>query len=120
MAKFIGDKQACIDHLNSQTIDWLYSLSKVFNNRSGKQNKYYWGVVIHLLTDFTWNMPDEMHEELKYLFLKDKSWERFRIKDTKNLNTKEFEDYCENIRIWAAMEFWVHIPEPNEEQLQNH
>lgn len=114
MAKFIWNRQDCINHLNALLIDWLYSVSKVFNNRSNNQNSYYWGVVVELLRNYIWETADDMHDILKYKFLKDKSWKHFKIKDTKSLTTKEFDTYCENIRMWAAMELWLNIPEPNE------
>ncbi len=114
MAKFIWNRQDCINHLNTLLIDWLYSVNKVFNNRSNQQNKYYFWVVIDLLRNHIWETSDDMHEILKYKFLKDKTWEHFKIRDTKSLTTKEFEDYLTNIKIWAARDLWVYIPDPNE------
>jgi hypothetical protein len=33
---------------------------------------------------------------------------------TRKMNTSEFQDYCEQIRRWAATELGVDIPNPNE------
>jgi hypothetical protein len=87
--------------------------------RSGNQNKYYWGVVIAILGDFLGYEHEEIHELLKAKFLKYvktlPNGESVELtKSTKNLNTKEFEDYLERIRIFAALELDVTIPLPGE------
>tara|TARA_R100001510_G_C7655800_1_gene215198 strand:- start:4782 stop:4925 length:144 start_codon:yes stop_codon:yes gene_type:complete len=46
-----------------------------------------------------------MHEILKQKFIADKS---------KELDKKEFNEYCEQIRIWAFAELGVNLPLPNE------
>ena len=35
-------------------------------------------------------------------------------RSTANLNTKEFENYLEEIRRWAITDLSINIPEPNE------
>jgi hypothetical protein len=45
----------------------------------------------------------EMHEILKDLFIADTS---------KELNTNEFKDYCEQIRVWSMSEFNFVLEEP--------
>jgi len=90
--------------------------------RSKQQNKYYWGVVVDTLATELGYLPDEMHEVLKTQFLKEhvKIQHGFAekevevIKSTTDLSTKEMEEYCEHIRIWAIQEFGVRILTPNE------
>ena len=91
--------------------------------RSNQQSRYYWGVVIPLISDYTGYTKDEIHEILKHLFLaemleiKSKDGEQHKIriaKSTTDLNTTEMEDFLSNIRQWAAMELGVFVPTPNE------
>lgn len=112
--KFVWTKQEIKNFLDEQNIECRYSIERYFANRSIQANRYYWWVVVEILRDYIWETSDNMHEILKYKFLKDKTWEYFKIKDTKSLNTKEFEEYLNNIRQWAAIELLLNIPEPNE------
>ncbi len=84
------------------------------SQRSSRANRFYWGVVIHLLSEHTGYEPDEMHEALAFRFL--------RIDDcpitgaprrqrTPKTNTAEFGDYLERCIRFAA-ELGVVIPEP--------
>lgn len=87
-------------------------------NRSDNQNRYYWGVIIKILSDEFGFEPDEMHEVLKQKFLVAETLrigkEDFIItKPTHNRNTTEFEDYLSHIRTWASTEMGIFIPEPN-------
>ena len=58
-----------------------------------------------------------IHEELKRMFLP-KIGKLNIVKSTSSLNTAEFTDYIENIRLWAAQELGVYIPDPNEAEAQ--
>ena len=83
--------------------------------RSSEQNSYYHGVVVKLLSDHTGYTSDEMHEALKWLFLKKPGEHGLpdTCGSTAKLNTKQFEDYISQIKRWAAEEFKIYIPEPN-------
>ena len=94
-------------------------VSKNKPNRSNEQNRYYFGVVVKILSNETGYTVDEMHEILKYKFLgvKEISWGTDRIvtiKDSKSLKTDEFEDYLKRIREWASAELSIYLPLPNE------
>ncbi len=87
--------------------------------RSTEQNSYYWGVVVHMLSDYLGNTPQEMHDILKYLHNPKEitlpSGETVREGETTtNLDTKEAEAYFERIRIWAQQDLNFIIPLPNE------
>lgn len=98
--------------------------------RSNNQNAYYWGVVIKLLQEHTGyhgsDGADELHEILRVKFLTVHTKFGDRVRETSTLNTKEFEDYLDQIRNWAAVMFSVQndageivpfmIPLPNEVQ----
>lgn len=90
------------------------------DTRSGKQNRYYHGCIIPILSDFTGFTHEEMHEVLKVKFLKyhlviEATGEQVEcIKSTTDLDTYEFEQFTENIRRWAAQDLEVVVPLPNE------
>lgn len=93
----------------------LFPLRK---GRSYVQNRYYWGVVLKIISDETDNSVYDMHEYLKTLFLKKwiivKGQEVETVRSTTALNTKEFEEYLEQCRQWASMELGIFIPLPND------
>lgn len=89
-------------------------------DRSGNQNRYYWGVVIKEWCNYTGYAADEMHEVLKAkfnpkeLFFKN-SGEAIKIGgSTAEMDTLEFENYLDQIRIWSLKEHDLLIPLPNE------
>lgn len=91
--------------------------------RSNPQNKYYWSVCIGIISEHTGFTPEETHEILKYKFLKDGKlikhrngniYTEFFTKSTAQLDTKEFEEYLSQIRIWASSDLGAYIPSPNE------
>ena len=55
-----------------------------------------------------------MHFWLKYQFLNTGTPEQPKVGNTPKLNTVEFNEYVEKIQIWAASEYGVVIPDPNE------
>ena len=84
--------------------------------RSDRQNAYYWGVIIEILSDFTGYSADEMHEALKSKFLGfyDKKTGLRIVSSSAKLSTADFEKYLAQIRAWAS-ENGVFIPLPNEQ-----
>jgi len=91
---------------------------KLKKERSNEQNRYYWGVVIKLLSEHIGYIDEEMHEALKLKFLRDDSRKIPTLRSTTDLTTIEFEEYLEKIRIWAAQELNCYIPLPNEVDFQ--
>lgn len=92
--------------------------------RTDKQNRYYWGVVVAMVADWSGQGREDIHEFFKKKFGKIKMAE-FRDKDgnivyeeipvsTTKLLTVEFEDYAASIRRWAAEFCGLDIPLPNE------
>jgi hypothetical protein len=91
--------------------------------RSQQQNRWYWGVVVELLSDHTGYTPDEIHEVLKAKFLP----KRLSVSDgngeikgefviggtTARLDKVAFGEFCESVRQWAADELGVVIPDPD-------
>ena len=93
--------------------------------RSNPQNRYYWGVVVSLISDSIGYTRDEVHEMLKHKFLTSmESIKNTRTgisylipkeKSTTQLDTKEWEQFMSEIREWSSMALNIFIPEPNEE-----
>jgi len=101
--------------------------------RSTRQNSYYWGVILDLLSEHTGHTPKELDVFLKIKFLQrfipmeiwDGEYDRYghktyqtrevqTILGTSELNTVQFEDYASKIRMWASMDLGLFIPEPNQ------
>ena len=100
--------------------------------RSAQQNKYLWGVVYKTIVDndpgyFVNDAVDALrktarlstaevvHEFCKARFLPSADLPGLQITvapSTAKLPRKEFQDYVESIRRWAADELQVFIPEP--------
>ena len=101
----------------------LITITPIKATRSQLQNRYYWGVIVELLSEHTGYTPDEIHELLKAKFIP----KRLALADlngvitseyvigasTTKLDTQEFSDYCESIRRWAADTLGVYIPDPD-------
>lgn len=93
-------------------------------NRSLKQNAYYHGVVLKILSEELGYTGLEIHEVLKHQFLPTHDFffkgEQYMIApSTTDLNTAEFEEYLSHIRTWASSELGIFIPEPNEIEFDN-
>jgi hypothetical protein len=97
---------------------------RVRATRSQQANRYYWGVVLEGLSDYTGYTPEELHELMKCKFLpKDKAFtngngiviESYVIGgSTTELDTQAFSDYVNKIRDWASSALNCYIPEADE------
>jgi len=95
--------------------DWfVIDIQKAKKIRSLQQNKYYWGVVVKIVSQHTGYTNDEAHQELASMFLKYENNGKLFVRSTTKLNTAEFEKYTEECRQWAWSEMNLHIPLPNE------
>ncbi|HEY0140390.1 MAG TPA: hypothetical protein VGF48_05805 [Thermoanaerobaculia bacterium] len=87
--------------------------------RTNAENRYYWGVIVRMVAEEMGIIPDEAHEFLKSLFLKEgvelEGGRRFEIvRSTADLTVADFESYCEKCRQWSACELECVIPLPGE------
>jgi hypothetical protein len=83
--------------------------------RSNSQNAYYWGVVIVMLSEHTGYSTDEMHDNLKRMFLGQiDEHGLMRVGSTAKLKTEEFQEYIAKIVRWAAMDLSLVIPDPRQ------
>jgi hypothetical protein len=101
----------------------LVTVEKIKAARSQQQSRWYWGVIVELLSEHTGYSPDEIHEVLKAKFLPKKlavSDGNGEIVDefviggsSARLDKNEFSEFCESIRRWAAEDLGVVIPDPD-------
>lgn len=98
------------------------TIEKQKNYRSEHQNKYYWGVIIKMISAEIGLNAEDTHEVLKSKFNKNKITIKYKgkiyhkeiYKSTAILSTAEFEEFQSNIRSWAADFLNVYVPLPNE------
>jgi len=93
---------------------FVLEINKSKNKRSLNQNRYYWSVVVGIFADHTGYMKEEAHQILTEKYLQYTKDGREFTKSTKQLDTKEFEEFTEKCRQWLWHEFQLHIPLPNE------
>ena len=116
------DKQSLINYLKELGNDYIVDVKKQRNNRSNMQNNYYWACIVQGLAAELGYFPDEMHDCLKVKFASE--WQSIEINEkqiglqtvnsTARMNTKSFEIYADQIRIWALTELGVRLMLPNE------
>ena len=117
-----NDKMQLVNYLKEMESPYTVEVKKNRNTRSNMQNNYYWKCIVQELSDFTGFFPDEMHDILKVKFSSE--WQSIEINDkqiglqtvnsTARMNTKEFEVYADQIRIWALTELGIRLMLPNE------
>jgi hypothetical protein len=110
------DREAVRKHLHSfkEGVDIAVTFKPFKKPRSNNQNRYYWGVVIDLISSELGYFPQEAHEALKWQFLKVEGEVLPTVKGTSDLATDEFEKFLDAVRAWAALELSIYIPLPHE------
>ena len=119
------DKQSLFSYLKELENDYIVSVKKQRNTRSNMQNSYYWKCIVQGLAEELGYFPNEMHDALRARFLSE--YEMISINDnqiainkigsTTALNTKSFEEYTEQIRVWALTDLGIRLMLPNEYDL---
>ena len=84
------------------------------NNRTNEQNSLYWKW-INIMSEETGFTKEEMHELIKYKFLKRTSInnngiEEVKLKSTTTLTVKEFTKLMENILYWSNNTLNINLP----------
>lgn len=83
--------------------------------RSLNQNSYYWSVIVGKLAREFGYTNEECHDALKWHFLRiETPGKPTKVRSTTELSTAEAEEYYENIRRWALVEYSINLPLPNE------
>lgn len=124
---FIRNRRAFDEGVSRLSEDWELEVTvkRMRATRSQQQNRYYWGVVIHMLAEHTGYTPDETHDVLKMQFIP----KLLAVSDgngvihgeyvlggsTREMNTIQFGEYMDAIRQWAAETLDVVIPDPDKD-----
>ena len=117
-----NDKVQLVNYLKEMESPYTVEVKKNRNTRSNLQNNYYWKCIVQVLAKELGYFNDEMHDILRTKFLNE--WEMVEINNKKiglnkilsttSLNTKAFEVYAEQIRIWALSDLGIRLMLPNE------
>lgn len=80
------------------------------------QNRHWWGYIVRPLADFCGYPVDEMHKQLKLLFLEPNveiPEPGPEARTTTMLDPDEFQQLCQQVRAWAAtdLHFVLEVPE---------
>ena len=116
------DKQSLINYLKELGNDYIVDVKKQKTNRSIMQNNYYWKCIVQGLAQELGYFNDEMHDILKVKFSSE--WQSIQVNDktiglqvinsSATMDTKAFEIYADQIRIWALTELGIRLMLPNE------
>lgn len=90
----------------------VVTVKRYRKDRTLQQNRYYWAVPVTILADHFGYTKDEMHDALRMMFLKKPEAKIPTVRSSTDLNTTEFTDYLESIWRWAATEYGINIPDP--------
>lgn len=108
--------------------NWLFQLNenkveviirKPKKIRSERQNRYYWGVVLKLISETTGESSEDLHNHFSYKWLSTngKSGKLISKKSTTTLSTIEFAEYIDKIIIWGERFLNITFPEPESIEL---
>lgn len=105
-----------LENFEGQTV--TVTIEKKKHKRSDQQNKYYWGVVVPIVTEGIKETgeivtTDQVHEFLKFTFLSTGEKIKF-ARSTTDLSTTDFLLYIDQIQIWASEFLNCYIPDPDE------
>jgi hypothetical protein len=109
----LAEPQTFIGYLHTLKGEVEIIIRSPRKKRSNDQNEYYWGVVLKLIADQTGHTDEEVHEHLKWRFLR-KHGRLETVKSTTKLSTIEFEEYLSKVRQFASGELNIYVPLPNE------
>ena len=93
------------------------TVEKHKTTRSTQQNAYLNGVVYKLIGDELGYSRDQVHDLMRYKFLKledGRTPGMFTIMSTAKLTKDEFSTYIEEIKVWASEFLSIYIPSPDE------
>lgn len=109
---------AALKRIDLQARPCLFSLEQLKQTRSIPQNKLY-RLWLTCISQETGNEVNDLHEHFKEKYLEPTTTEVFGVKHTRytttNLNTVQFTNYLEKIRIEADRDLFIKLPLPEEQ-----
>ena len=110
------DKAGFQQYLGTLQDECQLVLKKWYKNRTDKENRYYWGVVVRLIADEVGEEnKDNVHDFIQLQVGNSADVAGVKVPaGTSHMTTAEFEDYATRVRNWASKELHVFVPLPNE------
>ena len=109
---FLDDERFVDDLLKLEGEDVIFTLTKNNDYRTNSQNKLWWKYMDILSKDLG-HSKNELHDICKLKFLKRERYEDGKkleyLKSTAELTKKEFKELIENVIVWAAKTFSIHL-----------
>jgi hypothetical protein len=91
----------------------IIKIAKQHNKRSLKINKYYWGVVLRYISDYSGHSTAYLHEVFKEEFVPQVKFRDDFELSTADMTNIEIMAYIEKIREWAFGFDKINIPDPD-------
>lgn len=115
-----------LKNLNGKKVALTIRQLTASRERSEQQNKYYWGVVLKIISEETGNSPQDLHDYYKNKYLsgsKEVFFEKISFcHSTTKLSYKKFSEYLEKIKNEVALPqpegMGIYIPDVDEIQLE--
>ena len=113
------DYDSYLNHLSTLEGEKVeVEVKKFRNSRSLEQNRYYWQIITKI-AEHTGYTKDETHALLGSKFLKDhvdiqegEGMKRYTVvKSSSSLKSDEMAQYIEEVKMWAAQELQLFIPD---------
>jgi len=108
------EKGRVISPISKINITGKFVLTKHEKKLSDPQRRYYWGVLVKEVSEYTGYTKDEVHGKFGYLTRRSKNAGIPRIRSLTELTTKEVEEANEFIRMYFAEKLGLNLPLPNE------
>ena len=95
------------------------TIDEVRKKRSINQNSYWWGVVCTMLAEYTGHTKEEINSLIEAMYLSEEVYIQEKgyvvSRHVKTLSTVEFNELKLKVQEWAALEFDLNIPDPDED-----
>lgn len=107
-----------ISHFKNKSVEIIVKRKSA--KRSDRQNRYWW-VLVTILSSELGYTKEEMHEILKYKFLKREKVDQNTglvfeyLGSTAELNKMEFADLTTEMKRWAQTDLDILLPDPGEQ-----
>ena len=110
---FLDDERFVEDLLKLEGEDVIFTLTKNNDYRTNSQNKLWWKYMDILSKDLG-HSKNELHDICKLKFLRRERYEDGKkieyLKSPAELTKKEYKELIENVIVWAAKTFSIHLP----------
>lgn len=107
------EKQALYSTLKDLKGEYVIKLKKKSKGRSLQENKYYWGVVLAYISNYTGHNTLTIHEFLKHEFIPYVKFEDDYRLTTTDLTHDQIWEYIDKIRHWAKDFLNLDVPDPD-------